>query len=103
MTMIKGHRTTEPFNSVLPRICGKPDGMVSPASSLEYRPVVKATNANTDETTTIAINTIAVSKLVMPRWSRHQVMRHIGDLKSRTEINAAVKDSDRDFTGVILS
>ena len=65
--------------------------MVLPAFSLEYRPVDQAANANTDETTMNAINTMAVSKPVAPHWARHKLMRYIGDLKNRTGTNALVK------------
>jgi hypothetical protein len=37
--------------------------------SLENRPADSAAKANTEETTTKAINTIAVSSPVIPRWS----------------------------------
>ena len=57
---------TEPLSSMLPRVSASPAWMVSLALSLEKRPVERAAKANTEETTTKAINTIAVSRPVIP-------------------------------------
>ena len=61
-------RITEPLSSMLPRVSDNPAWMVSLALSLEKRPVERAAKANTEETTTKAIKTMAVSRPVMPRW-----------------------------------
>jgi len=61
---------TEPFNSNVPRASARPALMVSFALSLENRTVDRVANAKTDETTTKAISTIAVSRPVIPLSSR---------------------------------
>ena len=53
----------------MPRASASPAVWVSLALSLEYRPVDNAAKANTEEATTKAINTMAVSSPVIPRWS----------------------------------
>ena len=68
-------RITEPFSSNVLRFPSNPAEMVSFALSLEYSPVVSTENAKTDETTTKAISTIAVSSPVIPRWSRQNLLR----------------------------
>ena len=65
-------RMIEPFCSRVPRVSASPAEMVSLALSLENRPVDRAANANTDETTTKAISTMAVSSPVIPLWSGSQ-------------------------------
>ena len=57
---------TEPFSSMVDRVCARPAVMVSLALSLENIPVDRAAKAKTDDTTTKAISTIAVSRPVIP-------------------------------------
>jgi len=50
--------------------------IVSSAFSLAKRPVERDVKAKTEETTTNAISTMAVSRPVMPRYSPIMLCRH---------------------------
>ena len=70
----------EPLISNVPRASDRPAFIVSLDLSLEKRPVDSAAKANTDDTTTKAISTMAVSSPVMPprlppgfRYGSHKV------------------------------
>jgi hypothetical protein len=57
---------TEPFSSMVALVWARPAFTVSLALSLENMPVDRAAKAKTEDTTTNAINTIAVSRPVIP-------------------------------------
>ena len=73
--MVLAVRMTEPFITIVLRLLSRPADMVSLALSLEYNPVDNTAKAKTEETTTKAINTMAVSNPVIPRWSGHHALR----------------------------
>ena len=72
--------TTEPLSSRVPLASASATVWVYLALSLENRPVESAEKANTEETTTKAINTIAVSSPVMPRWSDADLGIELSDI-----------------------
>ena len=73
--MVLAVRISDPFISNVLRLPSNPADMVSRALSLENNPVDRTEKAKTEETTTKAINTMAVSNPVIPRWSGHNPRR----------------------------
>ena len=72
--------TTEPLSSRVPWAFASPAAWVSFALSLENRPVDSAANAKTEETTTKAIRTMAVSNPVIPRWPQQKELFKFSDI-----------------------
>ena len=61
---------TDPLKLMVDEVSSKPPNTVSLLFSELSSPVLRTANANTEATTTNAMSTMAVSRPVIPHWSR---------------------------------